>query len=77
MTTDELRAGPEAERSVRDISDERLLERAVRSARSSAYYKGRKHARWIAVTEAFSLGSTYSRQLCRRFGLDPDEEVTR
>jgi len=29
------------------------------------------------VMGAFSLGSTFARQLCRRFGLNPDEMVSR
>jgi hypothetical protein len=63
--------------SVDDIPDEKLLERAVRGARSSLCRKGEKHRRWVAVMETFGLGSTYSHQLCRRFGLDPDDEVWR
>lgn len=57
--------------SVDDIPDEELLGRAVHSARK---YR-RKHARWVAVMHVFQLGSTYSAQLCRRFGMDPDEEI--
>lgn len=63
--------------TVNDIPDNTLLERAVRNARSREYRKGRKHWRWIAVQDAFSLGSTYSHQLCLRFGLDPEELVAR
>jgi len=29
------------------------------------------------VMAIFCLGSTYSKDLCRAFDLDPDEEVTR
>jgi hypothetical protein len=58
------------ERSVADIPTEDLLRRAVMNAR------GRKNGpRWVAVMDAFGLGSTYARQLCRLFGLDPDEPV--
>lgn len=64
-----------SEMSVDSISDSILLERAVKSARSRSYRKGVKHPRWVAVMDAFSLGSTYSAQLCRRYGLNPDEEV--
>lgn len=65
------------EHTVASIPDEKLLERAVRSARSHEARKGQKHPRWIAVMESFSLGATFATQLCRRFGLDPDEEVKR
>lgn len=58
---------------VNDIKDEDLLCRAVRECR-----RGRGRARtmlWSKVSDRFALGSTYSMQLCRRFGLDPDEMV--
>jgi len=60
-----------------DITDRELLWRAVKNCRSRAYRKGEKHWRWIAVKDTFLLGSTYSRQLCARFNLDPDEKVSR
>jgi hypothetical protein len=63
--------------SVRDIPDEKLVERAVRSARDRSCRKGEKHPRWVAVMDAFALGSTFAHELCRRFGLDPDEQVKR
>lgn len=63
--------------SVDDIEDDELLRRAVLLARSTRHPKGVKHPRWVAVMSLFSLGSTYSAQLCRRFGLDPDEMVKR
>ena len=62
---------------VSSIPDETLLERAVRSARSRHYNKRVKHPRWVAVKDAFQLGSTYAAELCIRFGLDPEEEVSR
>jgi hypothetical protein len=68
---------PPAIPSVRDIPDEKLLERAVHTARHRGYRKGTKHPRWAAVADAFALGSTYAAQLCRRFGLDPEEMVKR
>lgn len=58
------------------IPDEALLRRAVGNARSNKCGR-RKHPRWVAVHEAFSLGSTFAHQLCERFGFDPDEEVRR
>lgn len=60
---------------VSSIPDTELLWRAVRAAR--ARHGARKHPRWIAVMEVFALGSTFASQLCRRFGFDPDEVVTR
>ena len=63
--------------SVADIPDAQLLERAVKSARKRTARKGEKHPRWVAVMDTFQLGSGYAGELCRRFGLDPDEEVAR
>jgi hypothetical protein len=62
---------------VSDIPDEELLRRAVRSCRARDCRKGFKHWRWVAVMDNFGLGSTYASQLCRRFGLDPEEYVSR
>lgn len=59
--------------TVADISDDELLRQAVRNARSRRTRGW--HERWIAVMDAFGLGSTYAWQLCRRFDLDPDEKV--
>ena len=58
------------EHSVNDIPDVELLRRAV-----GRRGHGRKEPRWVRVMDRFSLGSTYARQLCRRFGFDPDEKV--
>ena len=58
------------QRSVADIPDADLLRRVVRSIAHNR--PRRKEFAWAAVSEAFGLGSTYSMQLCRRFGLDPD-----
>lgn len=66
-----------SEQTVNNIPDEKLLERAVRNSRDGSYRKGVKHPRWVAVMDTFALGSTYSQQLCQRFGLDPDEKVSR
>jgi hypothetical protein len=63
--------------SVNDIPDTELLRRAVLGARSGHYNKRVKHSRWVAVMDQFSLGSSYAHELCRRFGLDPDEFVSR
>jgi len=59
-----------------EVSDDELLCRAVRNARSRVWQRV-KHPRWVAVTESFTVGSTYAHLLCRRFGLDPDEKVKR
>lgn len=63
--------------SVDDIPDAELLGRAVKAARSRKHNKGVKHPRWVAVMDAFALGSNYAGELCRRFDLNPDEEVSR
>jgi hypothetical protein len=60
-----------------EYSDDELLRRAVKNARSFHASSSSKHPRWIGVMSAFALGSTYSKMLCRRFGLDPDEEVSK
>lgn len=59
-----------AERTVASIPDDELLRRVVRHVVRNR--PRRKEFAWAAVAEAFALGSTFSMQLCRRFGLDPD-----
>ena len=59
------------------IPDEELLRRAVENARDRKAPRGYPHLRWVAVADAFLLGSTCTAQLCQRFGLDPDEKVKR
>ena len=63
--------------TVYDIPDTRLMESAVRNARSRVHRKGLKHYRWVAVMDLFGLGSNYAKSLCVRFNLDPDEMVAR
>lgn len=61
------------ERTVADISAEDLVKRAMRNAtpkRCGAV------PRWVAVMDTFALGSTFSVQLCRLHGLDPEEKVS-
>lgn len=58
------------EQTVSDIPDAELLRRVVRSV--SRNRPRRQEFAWAAVSDAFGLGSTYSAQLLRRFGLDPD-----
>lgn len=60
-----------------EVSDDKLLLRAVANCRSRNFNKGVKHPRWIAIMDTFALGSTYAHMLCRRFGYDPDEMVKR
>jgi hypothetical protein len=51
--------------------DGKLVERAVRNA-----HCGRSRGvRWAHVVDAFAVGSTVAAALCRRFGLDPDDQV--
>ena len=57
--------------------DSILVKNAVRNARSPFYRKGHKHWRWVAVRDVFCVGSSSAHELCRRFGLDPDELVSR
>ena len=56
------------ERTVDDIPNSELLERAVRHA---VLNRGRRMA-WVAVMDMLALGSTFSMQLCRRYGIDPE-----
>lgn len=48
-----------------------LVERAVRNAGRT----GPRRQRWVAVRDAFAVGLTRAVDLCRLFGLDPDEQV--
>lgn len=61
-----------SERSVKEISDKDLVSRAVRNARSR---QSGMMPRWSCVSDTFALGSTFSGELCRLHGLDPDEMV--
>ncbi len=61
---------------VNDIPDNELLQRVLRNLRS----RGRSREKlplWSIVADRFALGSGFAGQLCRRFGLDPDEVVRR
>ncbi len=59
---------------VNDIPDAELLQRVLRNL-SNRGRSRTKRPLWSIVGEKFALGSGYSRQLCRRFGLDPDKMV--
>ena len=65
---DKLARGLSIDQSVNDIPDAELLGRAVRHCRPTLH-----EPRWSIVSKRFGLGSTYSVQLCRRFGMDPEE----
>ena len=59
-----------SDRTVADIPDADLLRRVVRHIVKKR--TRRQEFAWAAVSDAFGLGSTYSAQLCSRFGIDPD-----
>lgn len=52
------------------ITDTELVERAVRLAYPQT---NQPLPRWACVKQTFGNGSGVSRELCKRFGLDPDE----
>ncbi len=54
------------------MTDSDLVERAIRNVRPS--FNG--NPRWVAVRDLFAVGSTSATSLCKRFDLDPDEELT-
>jgi len=55
---------------VREISGRDLVLRALRNLRPRVACP-----LWAAVSDGFGLGSTYSQELCRNFGLDPNEQI--
>jgi hypothetical protein len=57
------------EKTVADIPDDELLRRVVRHV---VRRRLNGAPAWYAVNRAFSLGSTFSEQLCRRFGINPE-----
>jgi hypothetical protein len=59
------------ERTVAVIPDEDLVRRAVLSAVRNR--RPKRTPPWVAVMDAFGLGSTFATQLCRRFEVDPDK----
>lgn len=63
-----------SDRKICGLDPLKLIEHAVRNAR---LHDVRKAPRWVAVMDAFAVGSTSGHDLCRHFGLDPDEEVKR
>lgn len=59
--------------TVAGLTDRQMLERAVTNARS--HHRRGRHPRWLAVMEVFNVGSMDAKDLCKLFGLDPDEQV--
>lgn len=58
---------------VNDIADSELVGRVIRHLASRK--RGYKQPLWTRVGDFFCLGSTYSMQLCRKYGKDPDAQV--
>lgn len=59
-----------------EFSDEELIMRAVRVARSSVYRIGAGFPNWWAVNFAFALNDEgQARSICQRAGIDPDAAV--
>lgn len=61
---------------VNSIADAELIRRVIANC---AVRPRARNARtvplWCKVSDAFSLGSTYAHQLCRKFGHDPEMMV--
>lgn len=56
--------------------DEQLVRNAVRQIdRAPTTDRQRRRPLWNAVMGVFGQGSTRSREICARFGLNPDKEV--
>jgi hypothetical protein len=55
-----------------ELSDADLVWRAVRNAKPKICGDA---PRWVAVADTFALGSTYAHDLCKLYGLDPEEKV--
>lgn len=55
-----------------EVKLEDLVRRAVRNARPR---KCEEVQRWVAVGDAFAVGSTWAMQLCKYFNLDPHEMI--
>lgn len=62
--------------TVADIPDTELVRRAIQGLRKlPKTQRARTVPLWSKVSRRFGLGSTYSAQLCRRYGLNPYEQV--
>lgn len=71
MTADDMMS---AEGFLHELTAEQLVERAVCNSRPPNRIDVRSF-RWESIQKTFGLGSTYSRDLCVKFGLDPYEVV--
>lgn len=61
-----------SEANLHNLTPADLVRRAVMNAHAR---DTGECARWVAVMDTFALGSTYARDLCRLYGLDPDARV--
>ncbi|WP_023628637.1 hypothetical protein [Pseudomonas soli] len=57
-----------------EFTEDDLLRKAVRMANGTSR---RKTQRWVLMKDVFCCGSGVAHALCRRFGFDPDEELSR
>lgn len=55
------------------FDDPGLVWRAVMNATKNP--RAANHPRWVYMRDAFAVGSTVAKDICRRFGLDPDEDI--
>lgn len=60
-----------------NLLDERdLIRLAISNLRGPSKYRCKRGTeRWVLVRDAFAVGSTVARGLCREFGFDPDEAL--
>lgn len=58
--------------SLHELSDAELVARAVRNARP---HGPGEFCRWVVMMETFGLGATYSVDLCRQYGLNPEDKL--
>lgn len=59
--------------TVAGFSAEDLVKWAVLNAKP---HRNGTAPRWVAVMDTFALGSTSGHEICRAFGLNPDDEVS-
>ncbi|MFY1029528.1 hypothetical protein [Pseudomonas asiatica] len=57
-----------------EFTEDDLLRTAVRMVTGTSR---RKTPRWVLMKDAFCCGSGVAHALCRRYGFDPDEELSR
>ncbi|PLP90840.1 hypothetical protein CX682_14630 [Pseudomonas sp. FFUP_PS_41] len=57
-----------------EFTEDDLLRKAVRMVNGTSR---RKTPRWVLMKDVFCCGSGVAHALCRRFGFDPDEELSR